>query len=166
MPDPTLDRVAAILRSGGRIAMTTADLARALGPGDPTPTAARLERLLPEDDRFILLDAGATLPGLAAWAARDRAAYAAALRHVDLPRPPLVLLRDVVDLSGRRVGTPAATALTALLHHTVLDLATTRFAAAVAGAAEATRAALVRVTPPPERSARSTSLPPGPPRPV
>lgn len=166
MTDPTLDRVAAILRSGGRIAMTTADLARALRPGDTTATAASLERLLLEDDRFILLDAGATLPGLDAWGARDRAAYAAALRHVDLPRPPLVLLRDIADPCGQPVGAPAATAFTALLHHTVLDLATTRSAAAIANAAEATRAALARVSPPPERSARSTSPPPGPPRPV
>lgn len=166
MPDPTLDRAAAILRYGGRIAMTTTDLARALRPDDASAaaTAASLERRLREDDRFILLDAGATLPGLDAWAARDRAAYAAALRHVDLPRPPLVLLRDIAEPSPLPVGIRAATALAALLHGTVIDLATSRSAVAIALAAEATRAALVRVSPP-GRSAQSTTLPPGPPRP-
>jgi hypothetical protein len=182
MPDPTLDRAAAILRPGGPIAMTAADLARALDrPTDPAAVAA-LERHLAEDPRFLVLDRGAQLPGLDAWDARDRLAYATALRTVDLPRPPLVLLRPHLDpapdsLSARAPGTapdlapdPApdlalATSVTGLLRHTILELAHTPAAPRLAMAAEATRSALLRVSPPPVGSAPSTTPPPGPPPP-
>jgi hypothetical protein len=181
MPDPTLDRAAALLRSGGRIAMTTAELAHALGQPSDAGTVATLERRLADDDRFHLFDTGAGLPGLEAWHPRDRLAYAAALRQVDLPRPPLVLLRDDRDPedpaglpdppdpaglshpAGPAAGGPASTtSLGRLLWLTVLELAATRSAPSIALAAEEARAALLRVNPTPAGAAPSTTLPPGP----
>jgi hypothetical protein len=175
MPDPTLDRAAAILRPGGPIAMTAADLARALDrPTDPAAVAA-LERHLAEDPRFLVLDRGAQLPGLDAWDARDRVAYATALRTVDLPRPPLVLLRPHLDPEPDTVPALApepapdpvlAPSITSLLRHTILELAHTPAAPRLAMAAEATRSALLRVSPPPVGTAPSTTPPPGPPPPA
>jgi hypothetical protein len=184
MPDPTLDRAAALLRSGGRIAMTTTELAHALGQPSDAGTVATLERRLADDHRFRLFDTGPGLPGLEAWHPRDRLAYAAALRQVDLPRPPLVLLRDdrdpaeaadpaglpdpadradLSDPAGPVAGGPASTtSLGRLLHRTVLELATTRSAPSIALAAEAARAALLRVNPIPAGAAPSTTRPPGP----
>jgi hypothetical protein len=172
MPDPTLDRAAALLRSGGRIAMTTTELAHALGQPKDAGTVATLERRLADDHRFHLFDTGPGLPGLEAWNPRDRLAYAAALRQVDLPRPPLVLLRDdrdppeasdPSDPAGPAAGGPASTmSLGRLLHLTVLELAATRSAPTIALAAEAARAALLRVNPIPAGAAPSTTLPPGP----
>jgi hypothetical protein len=174
MPDPTLDRAAAILRSRGRIAMTTADLAAALG--DAAGTVAVLERRLADDDRFVVFDTGAELPGLEAWGPGDRLAYAAALRHVDLPRPPLVLLRDDRDPPGRpgwsalpgEPGAPStpAISLSRLLRHTVIALAGTRSGPLMALAAEKACAALSRVNPPRFGAALSTTPPPGPPPPA
>jgi hypothetical protein len=175
MPDPTLDRAAAILRPGGPIAMTAADLARALDrPTDPAAVAA-LERHLAEDPRFLVFDRGAQLPGLDAWDARDRLAYATALREVDLPRPPLVLLRPDLDPGPDSIPALApdpapdpvlATSLTGLLRHTILELAHTPAAPRLAMAAEATRSALLRVSPTPVGTAPSTTPPPGPPPPA
>jgi hypothetical protein len=172
MPDPTLDRAAALLRSGGRIAMTTTELAHALGQPSDAGTVATLERRLADDHRFRLFDTGPGLPGLEAWHPRDRLAYAAALRQVDLPRPPLVLLSDdrdpaeagdPSDPAGPAAGGPASTTtLARLLHLTVLELAATRSAPTIALAAEAARAALLRVNPIPAGAAPSTTLPPGP----
>jgi hypothetical protein len=182
MPDPTLDRAAALLRSGGRIAMTTTELARALGQPSDAGTVATLGRRLADDPRFRLFDTGAGLPGLEAWHPRDRLAYAAVLRQVDLPRPPLVLLRDEPDAAEAAdpaglpdpadpadpsdpsdPGGPASsTSLGRLLHLTVLELAATRSAPSIALAAEAARAALLRVNPIPAGAAPSTTLPPGP----
>jgi hypothetical protein len=161
MPDPTLDRAAALLRSGGRIAMTTTELAHALGQPSDAGTVATLERRLADDHRFRLFDTGPGLPGLEAWHPRDRLAYAAALRQVDLPRPPLVLLRDDRDPAGAG-DPPSTTSLARLLHLTVLELAATRSAPTIALAAEAARAALLRVNPIPAGAAPSTTLPPGP----
>jgi hypothetical protein len=190
MPDPTLDRAAALLRSGGRIAMTTTELAHALGQPSDAGTVATLERRLADDHRFRLFDTGPGLPGLEGWHPRDRLAYAAALRQVDLPRPPLVLLRDDRDPAGATdpaglpdpdgpagpagpaglagpagpsAGGPASTtSLGRLLHLTVLELAATRSAPSIALAAEAARAALLRVNPIPAGAAPSTTVPPGP----
>jgi hypothetical protein len=174
MPDPTLDRAAAILRSRGRIAMTTAELAAALA--DAAGTVAVLERRLADDERFVVFDTGAELPGLEAWDHGDRLAYAAALRQVDLPRPPLVLLRDDRDPPGRPAwpASPAepgapftpATSVSRLLHHTVIALADTRSGPLMAMAAEETCTALSRVNPPTSRTALSTIPPPGPPPPA
>jgi hypothetical protein len=174
MPDPTLDGAAAILRSGGRIAMTTAELAAALG--DAGGTVAVLERRLTDDDRFVVFDTGAELPGLEAWDPGDRLAYAAALRQVDLPRPPLVLLRDDRDPPGRpgrpaspgEPGTPStmAKSLSRLLRNTVIALADTRSGPLMAMAAEEACAALSRVNPPTSGAAPSTIPPPGPPPPA
>jgi hypothetical protein len=207
MPDPTLDRAAAILRSGGRIAMTTAELAAALADpvaladataladaatlGDATAladatalgdaavlrhaagTVAVLERRLADDDRFIIFDAGAELPGLEAWDAEDRLAYAAALRQVDLPRPPLVLLRDDRDppsqpgwpasLDDHGAPSATATSLSRLLRHTVIALVDTRSGPLMAMAAEEACAALSRLRLPASGAAPSTIPPPGPP---
>jgi hypothetical protein len=180
MPDPTLDRAAAILRSGGRIAMTTAELAAALGEAAGTVTI--LERRLADDYRFVVFDTGAELPGLEAWDPGDRLAYAAALRQVDLPRPPLVLLRDDRDPPGHpgwpaspggpaapgEPGAPSTPAkrLSRLLRHTVIALADTRSGPLMAMAAEEACAALSRVNPPTAGAAPSTILPPGPPLPA
>jgi hypothetical protein len=176
MSDPTLDRAAALLRSGGRIAMTTTELAHALGQPSDAGTVATLERRLAHDPRFHLFDTGPGLPGLEAWHPRDRLAYAAALRQVDLPRPPLVLLRDDRDPPGRpgwpaspgEPGTPStpAKSLSRLLRHTVIALADTRAGPLMAMAAEEACTALSRVNPPTSRTALSTIPPPGPPPPA
>lgn len=143
------DRAELVLRADGHVAMTVAELARALA-FDPDG----LGLLLRDDPRFVVLEREQALPGLGAWGVRERAAYALALRHLD--QSPLVLLRDASG--GDRAG------VADMLRRTVVDLVDARDAPDLARAAEHARAALARVTRP-VGEAPSTSYPPGPPLP-
>lgn len=148
MSDPQLDLLAERLRATGRVAIPVHELAAALRPthpGDaagthgagPEPTA--LARRLRGDPRFVVLDAPAALPGLDAWDPADRAAYAPALRSIQL-HPTLVLLNDLPgDLDA---GAP----LEQLLRHTLLRIASLPVAPRLAAAAEEARAILAAVS--------------------
>jgi hypothetical protein len=172
MSDRELDGAAALLRATSRVAMTVSEVADGLrradiGPGHrptrstaPTPepgcgTAALAGRLR-HDDRFVVLEPVAALPGIEVWTARDRAAYARVLRQLELPAEPLVLLRPgCCDYDSPQ-------ALDRLLHRTIAGLADLPDAPALAAAAEEARAALTVITRRP-RTAPSTTLPHGPP---
>ncbi len=153
MSDATLDSAALLLRHDNAIAISLTRLARAV-PGEPS--LDRLERRLRGDERFVLLETPALLPGLEAWTPQDLATYEPALRQLDLGDVRLVMLRD------RRAGAAGRSPLAALLHQTLLELLALPGAGRFAAAAEQANAALSLVSDRPDPAARSTSPPPGP----
>jgi hypothetical protein len=165
MPDPILDLAAEILRAGGRIAMTSAELATTLArlAVDPVPSpplqAPSLVRRLARDDRFILLQQGPRLLDQPGWTTTDRAAYVPVLEALDLGSTELILLRGD---SGAPSGPEA---LDGALRQTILQVAELPGGSGFVRAAEETRRALIRLTPAHRETAPSTSPPPGPPPP-
>jgi hypothetical protein len=162
MPDPILDLAADILRAGGPIAMTPAELATTLarlgaGPASCPPLQARsLLRRLAQDDRFILLRQGPRLLDQPGWTVMDRAAYVPVLEALDLTSPDLILLRGDVGASS------GPESLEGTLRQTILRVAELPDGSGLVRAAEETRRALIRLTTLPHEAAPSTSLPPGP----
>jgi hypothetical protein len=165
MDDPTLDHIAAIFRTTGRLAMGLAEVATtavaisgaATHPGHGRwDLHGRLASRLDQDPRFLVLDTGAALPGVETWDPQVRAAYAVALGRLALAEPRIVVFRE-----GSSAGPPLAT----LLRVSTLALLELRAAPAMALAAERTRAVLTRLTPLPLSGDPSTTPPPGPPPP-
>lgn len=168
-----LDRAAARLAVDSRVAVPLADLAGALGPTPVDP--AWLERRLRDDPRFLVLHDARDLPGLDAWSASDRAAYAAVLRHAG-PGATVLLAPRPDGPDGADGADGARRVLDDLLRRTLAELAELADATGVTGAAALARAAeRVRLalgsdqpgplSRGPAGAAPSTSPPPGPPTP-
>ena len=150
MIDSATDLTEELLKNAPRLGVPLSEIAHHLNIG-----AEALERQLERDARFLLLPTG-TFPDLSLLPAKERDAYAAALRAAGLHGTPRVLLAD-----------PAAPApgssIEVLLRDSVGRLLTRSPDPALAAAADQIEEVLRRFTPPPpepDRTGPSTSPPP------